>query len=134
MILLADHAQTPVHRGLPLAELLAREWAVLQPSESRPELAQLAVSPTGRAAHVYLLPGEGERADPEAVRRALGMIEGVDLVCRLEGADGEPLRREEPSAPEAGTTAVVESGERQLSFAPGGDVADLRGGRWQHRR
>ena len=88
MILLADHAQTPVHRGLPLAELLAREWSVLQPSESRPELAQLAVSPTGRAAHVYLLPGEGERADPDAVRRALSVIEGVDLVCRLEDAGG----------------------------------------------
>ena len=61
VILLADHAQTDVHRGLPLAELLGREWSVLQPSEDRPEQAQLAVSPTGRAAHVYLLPGEGER-------------------------------------------------------------------------
>ena len=47
LILVADHAQTPVHRGLPLAELLGREWAVLQPSEDRPERAQLAVSPTG---------------------------------------------------------------------------------------
>src|SRR5262249_17430740 len=60
VILLADHAQTPVHRGLPLAELLAHEWSVLQPSDERPELAQLAVSPTGRAAHVYLLPGGEE--------------------------------------------------------------------------
>ena len=64
LILLADHAQTPVRRGLPLAELLGREWTVLQPSEDRPEQAQLAVSPTGRAAHVYLLPSEGERAEP----------------------------------------------------------------------
>ena len=64
VILMADHAQTDVHRGLPLAELLAAEWSVLQPSDDRPELAQLAVSPTGRAAHVYLLPGEGERAEP----------------------------------------------------------------------
>jgi hypothetical protein len=130
VILLADHAQTPVHRGLPLAELLARDWSVLQPSESRPELAQLAVSPTGRAAHVYLLPGEGERADPEAVRRALGVIEGVDLVCRLEAADGTPLRREEPSVPGPAATAVVERGERQLRFRPGGEVADLRAGSW----
>src|SRR6478609_4279452 len=61
VILLADHAQTPVHRGLPLAELLARDWAVLQPSESEPESAQIAVSPTGRAAHVYLLGGEVDR-------------------------------------------------------------------------
>ncbi len=64
VILVADHAQTEVDRGLPLAEILGAEWSVLQPSEEKPELAQLAVSPTGRAAHVYLLPGEGERADP----------------------------------------------------------------------
>src|ERR1700755_2745099 len=76
LILLADHAQTPVHRGLPLAELLGREWSVLQPSDDRPELAQLAVIPTGRAAHVYLLPGEGERADPRLVAEQLGVTEG----------------------------------------------------------
>jgi hypothetical protein len=113
VILLADHAQTPVHRGLPLADLLDREWTVLRPSESNPEAAQLAVSPTGRAAHVYLLPGEGERADPAALRAALAAIEGVELVCRLEDS-----------------VAVVERGERRLRFRPGGEVTDLRGGRW----
>jgi len=131
VILLADHAQTPVHRGLPLAELLSREWAVLQPSESEPASAQIAVSPTGRAAYVYLLPGEGERADPEALRQALAVIEGVDLVCRLERADGRPLVRTEPGAPRDGCRAVVERGEARLSFRPGGRVADLRGGEWQ---
>jgi predicted AlkP superfamily pyrophosphatase or phosphodiesterase len=131
LILLADHAQTPVRRGLPLAELLAREWAVLQPSESEPGRAQLAVSPTGRAAHVYLLPCEGERADPEAVNEALVAIEGVELVCRLESADGAPLRREEPGVPVSDPVAVVERGERQLRFRPGAAVADLRGDGWE---
>ncbi len=131
VIVVADHSQTPVHRGLPLAELLARDWSVLQPSEERPETAQIAVSPTGRAAHVYLLPGEGEFADPEAVRRALGVIEGVDLVCRLENADGTPLLRHEPGAPSKGAFAVVERGETRLRFRPGGDLPDLRGGLWQ---
>ena len=131
LILLADHAQTPVHRGLPLAELLGREWSVLQPSESRPETAQLAVSPTGRAAHVYLLPGEGERADPEAVREALGVIEGVDLVCGLEDASGAPLLRREPGAPQGDAFAAVERGEAKLRFRPGDGLVDLRGGRWQ---
>jgi hypothetical protein len=131
VILLADHAQTPVHRGLPLADLLSRDWAVLRPSESQPERAQLAVSPTGRAAHVYLLPGEGERADPRAVRAALAVIEGVDLVCSLETAAGEPLRREDPGAPQAGAMAVVERGGERLRFRPGDGVADLRGASWE---
>jgi type I phosphodiesterase/nucleotide pyrophosphatase len=132
LILIADHAQTPVHRGLPLAELLGRDWSVLRPSDDRPELAQLAVSPTGRAAHVYLLPGEGERADPRAVGTRLGEIEGVDLVCCLEDAAGEPLRREEPGMPAGGGEWVLveRTGER-FRFRPGDDVADLRGGRWE---
>ncbi len=147
VILLADHAQTPVHRGLPLAELLGREWEVLQPSQSTPERAQLAVSPTGRAAQVYLLPGEDERADPDAVRRALGVIEGVDLVCRLETADGQPLLRDRPSPPPADAVAAVERAGATLRFRPAGvqrvcgemgrkgvaatEVRDLRGGSWQ---
>ncbi len=132
LILLADHAQTPVHRGLPLAELLGREWTVLQPSEARPEGAQLAVSPTGRAAHIYLLPGEGEGAEPRAVKRALSEIEGIDLVCRLEGADGEQLEREGSGvAIEDGMVAVVERAGERIRFRPGGPVADLRGGSWE---
>jgi hypothetical protein len=132
LILLADHAQTDVHRGLPLAELLGHEWSVLQPSDDRPESAQLAVSPTGRAAHVYLLPGEGERADPAAVAARLAVIEGVDLLCRMEDAAGQPLRRADPGPPPGeGEWAVVERAGAALRFRPGDDVADLRGGRWQ---
>src|SRR3954449_3795781 len=132
VILLADHAQTDVHRGLPLAELLSAEWSVLQPSEERPEHSQLAVSPTGRAAHVYLLPGEGERAEPVEVAARLGVIEGVDLVCSFEGADGLTLVRESPGMPLAdGEWAVVERGECVLRFRPGDEVGDLRGGSWE---
>ena len=132
VILLADHSQTEVHRGLPLAQLLASEWSVLQPSEERPELAQLAVSPTGRAAHVYLLPGEGERAEPLEVAARLGVIEGVDLVCRLEDPEGAPLLRESPGLPAAGGEwAVVERGDTTIRFRPGDNVADLRGGSWE---
>ncbi len=114
LILAADHAQTDVDRGLPLAELLGREWSVLAPSDDRAEPAQLAVSPTGRAAHVYLLPGEGERADRDEVRRTLASTEGIDLVCRLDGPE----------------TAVVERDGERLRFNPGQEVEDLRGGRW----
>jgi hypothetical protein len=131
LILLSDHAQTPVSRGLPLAELLGREWTVLAPSDDKPELAQLAVSPTGRAAHVYLLPGDGERAKHAEVARRLAETEGVDLVCWLEDAGGGPLQRLGAGVPAGeGVTAVVERAAEQLRFRPGGEVADLRGGRW----
>ncbi|HVT00437.1 MAG TPA: alkaline phosphatase family protein [Solirubrobacterales bacterium] len=132
VILVADHAQTAVERGLPLAEILAAEWSVLQPSEEKPERAQLAVSPTGRAAHVYLLPGEGRRADPAAVGERLTEIEGVDLVCRLLDDEGAPLYRPEPGMPGgAEEWATVERAGERLRFRPGADVADLRGGGWE---
>ena len=131
LILVADHAQTPVDHGLPLADLLARDWKVLPPSEDRPGEAQLAVSPTGRAAHVYLLPGEGERAEHGEVVRSLGEAEGIDLVCWLEDRQGTPLVRSEPGAPPPGDTfAVVEGEAGRLRFCPGDEISDLRGGRW----
>jgi predicted AlkP superfamily pyrophosphatase or phosphodiesterase len=132
LILLADHAQTPVSRGLPLVELLAREWDVLAPSDDRPGQAQLAVSPTGRAAHVYLLPGERPRARPSAVRRRLAETEGVDLVCSLEDGAGRPLVRHDCGLPAGeAPSAVVERAGRRLRFRPGRGVADLRGQRWE---
>jgi Type I phosphodiesterase / nucleotide pyrophosphatase len=130
VILLADHAQTPVTRGLPLAELLGREWEVLRPSDARPEQAQLAVSPTGRAAHVYLLPSEKERAQHGDVGQRLAVTEGIDLVCWLEDAGGKPLERDDPGAPPSGALAVVERAGSQLRFCPGSTVTDLRGEGW----
>jgi hypothetical protein len=132
LILLGDHAQTPVHRGLPLAEILGRDWEVLQPSEDRPDAAQLAVSPTGRAAHIYLLPGEAPRAEHGEVRLRLTETEGVDLTCWLEAADGRPLQRLEPGMPtEGGEWAVIERPGEQLRFRPQGETSDLRGQSWE---
>ncbi len=131
-ILVADHAQTPVSRGLPLAELLGRDWDVLAPSEDRVGKAQLAVSPTGRAAHVYLLPGESPRAMPGEVGRRLAETEGIDLVCSLEDAAGEPFVRHDVGLPaERDAAALVERDGHRLRFRPGGEVADRRGVRWQ---
>jgi predicted AlkP superfamily pyrophosphatase or phosphodiesterase len=131
VILLADHAQTDVGRGLPLAELLAQEWTVLQPSDDRPERAQLAVSPTGRAAHVYLLQGDGPRAEHREIASHLAETEGVDLVCWLEDAGGEPLLRDGVGTAMGQTpTAVVERQGRRLRFRPGESAVDLRGASW----
>ena len=88
------------------------------PSEDRPEPAQLAVSPTGRAAHVYLLPGEGPRAQHADVRRRLSEIEGVDLVCWLEKR-GAPLDRGEMGVEDVGEVeAVVERAGQTRSLRP----------------
>jgi hypothetical protein len=113
LIVVADHAQTDVHRGLPLVELLGRHWKVLAPSDDRPEDAQLAVSPTGRAANVYLL---DDAVDRDRVRERLVEIEGVDLVCWREGEE----------------VAIERRGSR-LWFRPGGTVSDPRGGTWELR-
>jgi len=65
------------------------------------------------------------------VREGLAAIEGVELVCWLEGADGEPLERAEMGAPPPrDTAAVVERAGDRLRFRPGAAIADLRGGGW----
>ncbi len=132
LILMADHAHTAVHAELPLADALGRRWKVLQPSEDRPEDADLAVSPTSRAAHVYLLDPDHHRAQHHAVRSELAEIEGVDLVCWLEGPGGAPLERPDPGIAERdGLTAVIERDGFELRFRPGSEVEDLRGDGWE---
>jgi hypothetical protein len=131
LILVSDHAQSGVQKGLPLAELLGREWLVLQPSEHRPEWAQLAVSPTGRAAHIYLLDGDNGTPAHGDVARQLAEVDGVDLVSWLEHHGGTPLRRRGVGVPSGERlTAVVEREGRRLRFRPGDGREDLRGQRW----
>ena len=130
LILMADHAQTPVHRELPIADELGRRWNVLQPSEDRPEDAELAVSPTSRAANVYLLAGSEPAPQLGDVRGALAAMEGVDIVAHLE-IDGEPLVRSEPGPPPPGAFAVVRRAGVELRFRPGDQAEDLRGGGWE---
>ena len=61
------------------------------------------------------------------------MIEGVDLLCRMEDAEGRPLRREDPGPPPGqGEWAVRRAAAvRRCASAPATGVADLRGGRWE---
>jgi hypothetical protein len=129
LILMADHAQTPVHRELPLAAELGGRWTVLQPSEDRPEEAQLAVSPTARAANLYLLGGDDAPAHDE-VREALEAMDGVDIVAHLSLA-GEPLVRAAPGPAPEGAEAVARRGGTEVRFRPGAALGDLRGRRWE---
>ncbi len=132
VILMADHGQTPVEHDYPLADELAREWRVLQPSSDTPESAELAVSPTARAANVYVLVDESRRAVCHAdVRRRIKAMEGTDLVCWLARGDGEPIVRESVGSPtDDRTTVVVERGGHELRFRPGRGPRDDRGVGW----
>jgi hypothetical protein len=131
LILMADHAQTPVDQALHLAAELGERWRVLQPSQDRPEEAELAVSPTARAAHVYVLEVDDRAGVHSELRAALAGIDGVELCCWLAGTDGAPLDRRTPGLPShEGISAVVERGEASIRFRPGTEVEDRRGGRW----
>jgi hypothetical protein len=119
VILMADHAQTDVRTPVPMAAALGERWRVLEPNAERPEAAQLAVSPTGRAAAVYLLREDDRRG--RALTRLwadLRELEGVDFVARLSTANGD--------VPEA----IVESERGGLRFRPGSQIADRRGAAW----
>lgn len=114
LILVSDHAQTAVSEPLPIAAQLAADWRVLEPNSEAPEQAEIAVSPSARAASIYILL-EGrrrERAHTSIRTRLLG-AEGVDLVAWL--ADGE---------------AVVAKAGGELRFRPGSQETDLRGEGW----
>jgi len=129
LIVMADHAQTPVVRELPITTALGSRWRVLQPSEERPEEAELAVSPTSRAAHVYRL---GEGAEPPShakLRAALADLDGVDLQAWLTGPSGAPIEREDAGEWE-GAEAAVAGEDGELRFRPGGEILDRRGGSW----
>jgi hypothetical protein len=132
VVLTSDHAQTPVEHELDLAEELGEDWRVLQPNSDRPEDAEIAVSPTSRAAAVYLLDTGGRHAAThERVRLRLRDHDGVDLVAWLAGPDGAALTRPGVGLSANGDVrAVVERNGFELRFRPGGALRDVRGAGW----
>jgi hypothetical protein len=132
VVLTSDHAQTAVEHALPLADVLAEDWAVLQPNTDRPEEAEIAVSPTSRAGAVYVLDtGRRHAGTHERARLRLRELTGVDLVTWLANEDGSPLLRTGVGLPAgAPVEAVVERGGREFRFRPGGQLKDLRGNGW----
>ena len=131
VILVADHSQSAVSLPLPLAEGLGDEWRVLEPTGEVAH-AELAVSPSARAAGVYVLAeGRRGRRAHDAVRRRLRGVAGVDLLTWLAGPDGAALERPVPGVPEIDRAeAVVEREGAELRFRPGSQVVDLRGRGW----
>jgi len=137
LILLADHAHTDVEKPLNLIEGMAEKWHVLQPSEDHPEDAELAVSPTSRAAHIYLLDEHDNPVRHRRVREHAATIDGVELLSWLEHEDGSPVIRIGPGLGKQGRlVAVVERDGKQIRFSPEGGVdlgdalTDRHGNRW----
>lgn len=135
VILMADHGQSDVDNAYELYRALGEEWRVLQPSSDAPETAELAVSPTARAAHVYVLVDPDRRAAAHAdVRARVRDMDGTDLVAWLAAPDGSAIVREtagSPAAADPRVEAVVERGGRELRFRPGvRGPRDRRGRTW----
>ena len=112
VIVMSDHSQIHVVDRLNLADVL-EGWEVLRPEDESVEGADIAVCPSQRSAHVYVLDRElREKLVPRLVRD-LHETEGIDVIASLR--DGE---------------AVVTTHRGELRFAPGDEYEDERGGRW----
>ncbi len=109
VIVVADHAHTLIERSVSLGSQFAG-FDVRRPTDMRLlEPAQIAICPAQRAAMIYVFaPSMLARVTARAQR-----IDGVDHVIWREGEE-----------------AVVARGGAQLRFAPGEQLADLRGRRW----
>ena len=111
MIVMADHSHSHIERTIDLPGPFS-DWRVLPPSGAGARHAEIALCPAQRSAMIYVLTEPRESAIARVVSTARA-IEGVDLVM---WKDRERVRV---------------AGERgEISFAPDGDVADVRGRRW----
>src|SRR5436305_8165965 len=103
VIVMSDHSQIPVVDRVNLAQVL-ESWEVLRPDQDDPGQADIAVSPSQRAANVYVLdPEMGELLAPRIAEDLHG-VDGLDLV--IHRRNGE---------------AVVWSAREELRVATGSD-------------
>jgi hypothetical protein len=112
MIVVADHSHAPVERAVDLFEAL-KDFDLTGPAAAKPHEGEIAVCPAQRSAMVYVLvPEARETLVPRLLETCLA-TEGVDLVMHRENG-----------------TAVILGEAGMLSFAPGEEVRDVRGGAW----
>jgi hypothetical protein len=118
VVVTSDHSQALVEERIRL-DLALGDFHVATPSATRSVGAELALSPSQRAAMIYALDLDRRGELVARVLEAVGDLEGVDLTMWLHGADGD--------APEA---VIRAPGGGELRFTPGGELSDLRGERW----
>jgi len=118
VIVCSDHSQSEVEDEIDLFRAFDG-FGVLPPSgvrETKAGTAEIAVCPSSRAAHVYVLDRTARSGVVPRVVRTLLALDGVDLVMHLtDHPDGE---------------AAVHTRTGELRFAPRGDLMDLRGDSW----
>jgi hypothetical protein len=112
VIVMADHSHAGVERTIRLTDAFA-DFDILAPGRAVDGDAEIAACPAQRSAMLYVLVEEGRAELLPRLTSVARSTEGVDLVLWL-----------------AGDEAVIARGDAELRFAPGGDVADPRGGRW----
>jgi len=118
LILLADHSHVAVESRYDVIEWMSRKWNVLPPSSEEPAVAEVAVSPTSRAAHIYLLAESDNPVRHARIRDHLAALDGTELIAWTE-RDGEPVARSpKPGHIEPGNVAVVERDGKRLDFFP----------------
>ena len=110
VILASDHGQSAVERDDDVRDAFADLDLFVSRTRSDPARSDVAVAASNRAAMVYRLATD---ASAEELAARLADRPSVDLVAWRENGH-----------------AVVERDGRRLSFAPGGAVADGRGGTW----
>jgi hypothetical protein len=113
MVVMADHSHAAVEARIRLDEAFA-EWDVARPNGPQAGAGAIALSPAQRSAMVYVLDEDRREQLAAEAAEIAASIPGVDLVMR------RPAPRE----------GSIVSARGELRFAPGGDLADLRGGRW----
>jgi hypothetical protein len=118
VVVTSDHSQALVEERIRL-DLALADFHVATPSVTRSVGAELALSPSQRAAMIYALDLDRREELVRRVLEAVGDLEGVDLAMWLRGADGD--------TPEA---VIRAPGGGELRFTPGGELSDLRGERW----
>jgi hypothetical protein len=118
VVVTSDHSQALVEERIRL-DLALDGFHVATPSSARSIGAELALSPSQRAAMIYALDLDRREELMARALEAVGDVEGVDLAMWLDGRDGR--------APEG---VIRAAGGAELRFAPGGELIDPRGERW----
>jgi hypothetical protein len=115
VIVCSDHAQSQVDDEIDLFAAF-EAFSVLPPGGARNGTPEIALCPSSRSAHVYVLDRDARPALIPRIERTLLAHDGVDVVMRMtDHPDGE---------------AAVRSADAELRFQPRGDLRDRRGAAW----